>query len=89
MGLNFFTVGSQYEYQFANREFLLNNLEYLVNNSAITETRNKEIVLRQLDVSKVQKQQSTWQFINIVLPVLLLIVCGWIYQQIRKRKYAE
>ncbi len=89
MGLNFFTVGSQYEYQFANREFLLNNLEYLVNNSAITETRNKEIVLRQLDVSKVSKQQTTWQFINIILPVLLLIICGWIYQQIRKRKYAE
>ena len=32
MGLNFYTVGSQYEYQFANRDFLLNCMEYLVNN---------------------------------------------------------
>lgn len=87
LGLNFFTVGSQYEYQFANREFLLNTLEYLVNNSSISETRNKEIILRQLDVNKVKEQQTTWQFINIALPVLLTILCGWIYQQIRKRKY--
>lgn len=88
MGLNFFTVGSQYEYQFANREFLQNCLEYMVKNSAIIETRNKEIVLRQLDTVKVNKQKTTWQFINIGLPVLLIILAGWIYQQTRKRKYA-
>jgi len=88
MGLNFFTVGSQYEYQFANREFLQNCLEYMVKNSAIIETRNKEIVLRQLDTVKVNKQKTTWQFINIALPVLLIILAGWIYQQTRKRKYA-
>jgi gliding-associated putative ABC transporter substrate-binding component GldG len=89
MGLNFFTVGSQYEYQFANREFLQNCLEYMVNNSSVIETRNKEIVLRQLDSVKVKDQKTTWQFINIVLPVLLIILAGWIYQQIRKRKYAS
>jgi gliding-associated putative ABC transporter substrate-binding component GldG len=88
MGVNLFTVGSQYEYQFANREFLLNSLEYLTGNPDIIETRNKEIVLRQLDPVKVGSQKTTWQFINIALPVLLVILFGWIYQQIRKRKYA-
>ena len=89
MGLNFFTVGSQYEYQFANREFLQNALEYLVKNPAIIETRNKEIVLRQLDPVKVKDQKPAWLFINIALPVLLVMLAGWIYQQIRKRKYAS
>jgi len=88
MGLNFFTVGSQYEYQFANRDFLLNSLEYMISNPAISETRNKNIVLRLLDMTKVDEQRSTWQFINILVPVLLVIVAGWIYQQVRKRKYA-
>jgi len=88
MGLNFFTVGSQYEYQFANRDFLMNCLEYLVSNPAISETRNKNIVLRLLDSTKVKEQKSTWQFINIALPVLIVILCGFIYQQIRKRKYS-
>lgn len=88
MGLNFYTVGSQFEYQFANREFLLNCLEYLVNKPGIIETRNKDIVLRLLDGQKVKEQKTTWQFINIALPVLLVILFGWLYQGLRKRKYA-
>lgn len=88
LGLNLFTVGSQYEYQFANRNFLLNCMEYLVSNPALSETRNKNIVLRLLDTKKVEDQKTTWQFINIALPVLLVIGFGFIYQQIRKKKYA-
>jgi len=72
----------------ANREFLLHCIEYLVSNPAISETRNKDIVLRLLDSKKIKAQKITWQFFNIALPVLLLIVFGWIYQQLRKRKYA-
>ncbi|HKZ65965.1 MAG TPA: hypothetical protein VJ111_06410, partial [Chitinophagaceae bacterium] len=89
LGVNLFTAGSQYEYQFANREFLLNCMEYLVNNPAISETRNKDIVLRLLDTQKVQEKKTFWQFINIGLPVLLVILTGFIYQQVRKRKYAS
>lgn len=88
MGLNFYTVGSQYEYQFANREFLQNCLEYLTNNPAIIETRNKDIVLRLLDSKKVEEQKTTWQFINIALPVLLVLLFGWGYQYARRRKWA-
>jgi ABC-2 type transport system permease protein len=87
MGLNLFTVGSQYEYQFANRDFLLNSLEYLISNPAISETRNKDIILRLLDPTRVKEQKTTWQFINIALPVLLIILCGFIYQQLRKRRF--
>jgi gliding-associated putative ABC transporter substrate-binding component GldG len=72
----------------ANRQFVQNCLEYLVANPAIIETRNKNIVLRMLDSTKVKQQRVTWQFINIALPILLVILFGFIYQQIRKRKYA-
>lgn len=88
MGMNFYTMGSQYEYQFANKDFLLNCLEYLVNKPGIIETRNKDIVLRLLDSQKVKAERTTWQFINLGLPVLLILLFGWGYQQIRKRKYA-
>lgn len=72
----------------ANREFLQNCVEYLVSKPAISETRNKDIVLRLLDPKKVKAHKSTWQFINIALPVVLVIVFGWFYQAFRKRKYA-
>ncbi|RYY56790.1 MAG: gliding motility-associated ABC transporter substrate-binding protein GldG [Chitinophagaceae bacterium] len=89
LGVNLFTVGSQYEYKFANRDFLLNCLEYLVNKPSIVETRNKNIVLRLLDKRKVDDNKLTWQLINIALPVLLVILAGFIYQRIRRNKYAS
>jgi gliding-associated putative ABC transporter substrate-binding component GldG len=58
MGLNFYTLNTQYEYQFANRDFLLNCLEYLVNKPGIIETRNKDIVLRLLDTQKVKAAEN-------------------------------
>lgn len=88
MGINKYTLGTNYEYQFANRDFIMNCFEYLVNNSAIMETRNKDFVLRVLDTKKVNEQKTKWQLLNIAIPILLIILSGFIYQQIRKRKYA-
>ena len=73
----------------ANREFLLNCAEYLVNNPAIAETRNKEIILRLLDSPKITKNKTQWQLINIALPVILILLAGLAYQQIRKKKYTR
>jgi ABC-2 type transport system permease protein len=88
LGMNLFTAGTQYEYPFANRQFLINCLEYLLSNPDIIQTRNKEIVLRLLDSKKVSEQKTTWQFINIALPILIVVIFGFIYQYFRKRKYA-
>ena len=83
MGYNYFT-----RYTFANKDFFLNSLEYLLNPSGILETRAKDYTLRLLDPIKTKDQKFTWQFLNIAVPVLLVILFGFIYQQIRKRKYA-
>jgi gliding-associated putative ABC transporter substrate-binding component GldG len=89
MGLNEYTVGTNYEYQFANRDFILNCLEYMVNDVGIMETRNKDFVLRVLDTKKVSEQKLIWQIINIVVPLLLVILLGVIYQMVRKMKYSR
>jgi len=89
MGLNKYTLGTNYEYQFANRDFILNCLEYLVNDAGIMETRNKDFVLRVLDTKKVNDQKMMWQLINIAVPILLMIIFGFIYQQLRKSRYSR
>ena len=89
MGLNLYTAGSQYEYQFANRDFLLNCLEYLTDKPGIIALRNKDIALRLLDSKKVNAQKTTWQLINIGVPILLILLFGIIYQQVRKKKYTS
>ena len=83
MGYNFYT-----NYTYSNKEFFTNCLEYLVNPSGILETRAKDFTLRVLDLKKVKEQKTTWQFINIAVPVLLIILFGFIYQQFRRKKYA-
>lgn len=88
MGTNLFTVGSKYEYQLANRDFLLNILEYLTSNASLMSTRNKEVVLRLLDTKKVEAEKLQWQIINIGLPLILVMVCGFAYQAVRRKKYA-
>jgi gliding-associated putative ABC transporter substrate-binding component GldG len=83
MGYNFFT-----QHTFANKDFFMNAIEYLVNPSEILSTRAKEYTLRLLDPVKTKDEKTMWQIINIAAPILLIILFGFIYQQIRKRKYA-
>lgn len=83
MGFNFYT-----NYTFANKEFFTNALEYLVNPSGILETRAKDYTLRLLNPKKVKEQKMIWQLVNIALPIILIIIIAFIYQQNRKRKYA-
>lgn len=75
-------------YRFANREFFLNSIDYLVSNSGIFESRNKEFMLRLLDRAKLESGKSSWPFINIALPVLIILLIGLLLQWRRKRKYA-
>lgn len=75
-------------YQFANQDFVENCIEYMVNPSGILETRSKDFTLRLLDPAKVEADRPFWQFINIGLPILLVIAGGYLYQFLRKRKFA-
>ena len=84
MGMNVFT-----KHTYDNKDFFTNCIEYLVNPSEILQTRSKEYSLRLLDPKKTEEKKTMWQLINIVLPILLIILFGFIYQQIRRRKYAS
>lgn len=82
MGTNTYT-----RVQYANKDFFLNCTEYLANKNNILDARAKDYTLRLLDVKKTADQKGTWQLINIVVPVLLVCLFGFIYQWWRKRKY--
>ncbi|ELR69650.1 gliding motility protein GldG [Fulvivirga imtechensis AK7] len=72
---------------FANQDFLINAITYLVDDAGLITARNKEIKLRPLDKVEVSRDKTKWQLINLVLPVLLLVVYGAIRYYLRKRKY--
>ncbi len=82
LGFNRFT-----RYQFANKDFLLNAIEYLRDENGIIEARSKEVKLRLLDTVKAEKEKSFWQFINLVVPLLFLMAFAWTYNFFRKRRF--
>src|SRR5450755_3330619 len=69
-------------YTFANTEFLSNCIEYCVNPDGILEARSKDYSLRLLDPEKTEDGRAFWQFINIGLPLGVILICGLIFQYI-------
>lgn len=89
MGMNPFTVGSQYEFSFANRDFLTNCLDLLINQSGLAEAKAKDYSLMLLDTKKLEAQKLNWQLLNIAAPVFLVILFALLFQWLRKRKYSK
>jgi hypothetical protein len=73
---------------FANKNFLLNCIDYLNDRNDRILTRAKDIKLRLLDTEKVKAQKLTWQLMNIIAPIALIILFGLIYTFIRLRRFA-
>ena len=74
---------------YGNKVFLMNAIDYLLDDAGLINVRSKQITLRMLDGKKVTEQKSRWQALNLGLPVLLLLVFGFSRNQWRKRKYAS
>jgi len=87
MGMNPFTYGTQHQYPFANKEFIQNCLDYLINSSNLSEAKAKDYTLRLLDKKKVEAEMNFWKLINILVPVAIIVLFALLYQFIRRRKY--
>lgn len=72
---------------FGNKTFLLNCVNYLLEDTALVNTRAKELKIAYLNAEEVSDSKIKWQFINVVLPLLILIAFGVLFNYLRKRKY--
>lgn len=74
---------------FGNRDFLINCLNYLVDDHGIMELRSRELKLRLLNTSMIKTEKLKWQLINIICPVLIVVLGGLLYGYFRKRSYTR
>ena len=74
---------------YGNKEFLLNAVNYLLDDSGLINIRSKEVSIAFLDQEKVVEKRLFWQVINLVLPLLLLGIFALLFFYIRKRKYVR
>lgn len=75
--------------QYANKEFALNMIEYLLDQRGLIEARSRDVRLRLLDKVRVDEEKTFWQSLNLGLPILLLVLFGIGFYFWRKRRYAS
>ncbi|MFL0354568.1 gliding motility-associated ABC transporter substrate-binding protein GldG [Xanthomarina sp. GH4-25] len=74
---------------YGNKEFLLNAVNYLLDDNGLINIRSKEIEVSFLDYKKAASEKTKWQLINILLPLVILGVFGFIFNFFRRKKYAK
>jgi ABC-2 type transport system permease protein len=74
---------------FGNRDFIINCMNYLVDDKGIVELRSRELKLRLLNTAKIKSEKIKWQFINVAGPVLIVILAGLFFSFFRKRNYTK
>ncbi|MDY0781553.1 gliding motility-associated ABC transporter substrate-binding protein GldG [Tenacibaculum sp. IB213877] len=73
--------------RFGNKDFLLNAIDYLLDDNGLISLRNKNVQLHMLDKQKAYAEKGTWQLINIIFPLAVLAIFGLIFNFYRKKKY--
>lgn len=76
-------------YQYANKDFMLNSIEFMMDDQGVIAARTKEVKLRLLNKTKAQTERVFWSSLNIALPLLILLLFGLTYQWIRRRRFAS
>ena len=72
-----------------NKDFLINCVNYLLDDNGLINIRSKDLDLPLLDKEKVYENYTVTQFITIGLPILILALFGILFTFLRKRKYSK
>jgi len=73
---------------YGNKEFLVNSINYLLDDTGLINIRNKKVVIPLLDQEKITDQKTKWQLINIGVPILMTFLFGFVFNYFRKKKYS-
>jgi gliding-associated putative ABC transporter substrate-binding component GldG len=73
---------------YGNKEFLMNCVNYLLDDTGLINIRSKQVNLPLLDKQKVYDNYTLTQVITVGLPIVILAIFGLLFTFLRKRKYA-
>ena len=75
--------------QFGNKDFVLNAIDYLIDPKGVIAARTRQIALRPLDKIRLPNERTGWQLLNLLGPLALIGVIGFVWQFMRKRQFEK
>lgn len=72
-----------------NKGFLMNSVNYLLDDNGLINIRSKDVDLPLLDTQKVYDNYTAAKLVTVGLPLLLLALFGALFTYLRKRAYSK
>ncbi len=74
---------------YGNKEFLMNSVNYLLDDTGLINIRTKDVKLPLLNKEEVYKNYDKIRTLIVGLPIVLLIIFGFVFTYLRKKKYTK
>ena len=84
LGYDFYT-----ETMYANKELLLNCVDYLVGEDGAIASRSRNIKIRKLNVMKIKEDRTGYQLLNLLLPSGIIVLAGIAIIIIRRKQFRK
>ena len=75
--------------QFGNKTFILNCMNYLLDDSGLITVRTRDIQIRLLNKTIISEQKLKWQLTCILSPIIIIMLYGLFSGWLRKKRYAS
>lgn len=75
--------------KYGNKDFIVNAVNYLVEDVNLMDIRSKEFKLRLLNKERIKNEKVKWKLLNVVVPVVFVIIFGFFILIIRKKVYSK
>lgn len=74
---------------FGNKELVMNMVRYLNDDEGLMNLRSRDFKLRLLDRKAILQSRLKWQLINMLIPSAILVIGGFVWLYVRRRKYTN
>ena len=74
---------------FGNKDFVLNSVNYMLDDIGLLEIRSKNVTIPLLDKERVYKDYTNIQILTLSLPIVLILIFGALFIFARKKMYAK
>ena len=74
---------------YGNKDFLINAINYMLDDDGLLTLRAKNVQLAFLDTQKVESNKGLWQWLNLGIPLICLGIFGFIFVVIRKKQFIK